>query len=149
MKSIKLLSKAKYLLLVILFTSNFDVKAQTNSVDKPNVVIFRNTGFEGSLRKFPIYLDTRLRTKVKHNKYVRFSVEKGKHKLFAHFNGGNVLKRKYEFYQGEYYFENNQTYYFYIHLIPAFFGVKMQLIELSEREGKIMLENPKFSEQSI
>jgi hypothetical protein len=120
-----------------------------NSVkSNPKICIIRSTGFSGSLAKFPFYFDTRMLAKVKNNHYVISEVDSGQHKIMATFKGGEVLKRKYEFYQGDFDFQAGVTYYFYMSMVPGYFSNKLRLVELSQRQGEAMLRGTNFREQN-
>jgi hypothetical protein len=116
--------------------------------ENPKICIMRSTGFSGTLKRFPFYLDMRMLAKVKNNHYVLTEVDSGQHKIMATFIGGEVLKRKYEYYQGEYNFNAGTTYYFYISIIPGFFVNKLRLVEVSQRQGEAMLRGSSFREQN-
>lgn len=139
----------KFVILVVLMmfsTSAFSQNSELNSI-KAKIVVIRSTGFAGSISKFRVYVDMQLRVKPKNDKYVVFDVESGKHKIFCNFKGGEILKRKYEFQQVEYNFEPGVTYYFYLDISHGYFRNKLKFIEITKRQGEILLQNPKFKEQ--
>jgi hypothetical protein len=123
-------------------------KNATTIQGNPKICIIRSTGFGGSLKRFPFYFDMRMLAKVKNNHYVITEVDSGQHKVMATFNGGEVLRRKYEFYQGEFEFQAGVTYYFYMSMIPGYFTNKLRLVELSQRQGEAMLRGTSFREQN-
>ena len=123
-------------------------KVAKTSQGNPKICIIRSTGFGGSLKRFPLYFDMRMLAKVKNNHYVITEVDSGQHKVMATFNGGEVLRRKYEFYQGEFDFKAGNTYYFYMSMIPGYFKNKLRLVELSQRQGEAMLRGTSFREQN-
>jgi hypothetical protein len=124
------------------FSQNSEIKS-----NKAKIVVIRSTGFPGSLSKFRVYLDMQLRAKAKNNKYLTFEVESGKHKMFCNFTGGDILKRKYEFEQIEYNFEPDVTYYFYLDIVQVFWLNKLKFVEITKRQGELLLQNIKIKEQ--
>jgi len=131
-----------------IFAETTPPKPATNILGNPKICIIRSTGFGGSLKRFPLYFDMRMLAKVKNNHYVITEVDSGQHKVMATFNGGEVLRRKYEFYQGEFDFKAGNTYYFYMSMIPGYFTNKLRLVELSQRQGEAMLRGTSFREQN-
>jgi hypothetical protein len=123
-------------------------KTPINVQGNPKICIIRSTGFGGSLKRFPFYFDMRMLAKVKNNHYVITEVDSGQHKVMATFKGGEVLRRKYEFYQGEFDFQAGVTYYFYMSMIPGYFTNKLRLVEISQRQGEAMLRGTSFREQN-
>jgi hypothetical protein len=124
----------------------------SQSSDKSNstakIVVMRNSGNIGSLTGFSFYMDMRRKAKVRNKRYVTFEIESGTHKFMATFSGGQVLNRKYEYFQGEYNFEAGKTYYFYLDIIPHFWTNSLKVVELSERNGRGEINSGNFREQN-
>ena len=131
-----------------IFAETTPPKSAKTIQGNPRICIIRSTGFAGSLKRFPFYFDMRMLAKVKNNHYVITEVDSGQHKVMATFKGGEVLRRKYEFYQGEFEFQAGVTYYFYMSMIPGYFSNKLRLVELSQRQGEAMLRGTSFREQN-
>ena len=131
-----------------IFAEMTPTKITNTNPGNPKICIIRSTGFGGSLKRFPFYFNMRMLAKVKNNHYVIKEVDSGQQTVMATFNGGEVLKRKYEYYQGKFEFKAGMTYYFYMSMIPGYFSNKLQLVELSQRQGESMLRGTSFKQQN-
>ena len=113
-------------------------KSTDKKPESAMIFIYRGGQFSGSLSNWSIFVDEEKICKLSNNKYIKFPVQPGKHKVTARVAGVGILKKETEV---EIDAESGGNYYVACNIKSSIVRARLEMVEVTKSTATKQMEN--------
>ncbi|MGZ5191330.1 MAG: DUF2846 domain-containing protein [Flavisolibacter sp.] len=112
-------------------------KTLSRSEEQATIYIYRTGQFMGSTANWSMWVDEKKICKLSNNKFIKVTVDKGKHIVASKQGGVSIMKKEMEI---EIDAEPGKSYYVSCNVKTSFTRARLEMLEVTQSTGKKQME---------